>query len=122
MAFTLLLALGACNGNIQEDDFVIDNAHAMVRVPFSSVEYIMTDGPHRLLLTTEKQAIHFYGTLKEIESVDERLLRCHQSYLVNKMQVQKYDSRLKSLLLHSGKTVPVSRRLAGKVKSFLKDV
>jgi len=25
MAFTLLLALGACNGNIQEDDFMIDN-------------------------------------------------------------------------------------------------
>ena len=105
-----------------QDDFVIDNAHAMVRVPFSSVEYIMTDGPHRLLLTTEKQAIHFYGTLKELEAIDDRLLRCHQSYLVNMMQVQKYDSRLKSLLLHSGKTIPVSRRLASKVKSFLKDV
>ena len=113
------------NKNLSEterDDFVIDHAHAMVRVPFSTVEYIMTDEPHRLSLVTEKQVINFYGTLKEVEELDERLIRCHQSYVVNKEQVQMYDSRNKTLVLQSGKTVPVSRRLISKVKSLMKDV
>lgn len=113
------------NKNLSEterDDFVVDHAHAMVRVPFSTVEYIMTDEPHRLSLVTEKQVINFYGTLKEVEELDERLIRCHQSYVVNKEQVQMYDSRNKTLVLQSGKTVPVSRRLISKVKSLMKDV
>ena len=113
------------NKNLSEterDDFVIDHAHAMVRVPFSTVEYIMTDEPHRLSLVTEKQVINFYGTLKEVEELDERLIRCHQSYVVNKGQVQMYDSGNKTLVLQSGKTVPVSRRLISKVKSLMKDV
>ena len=113
------------NKNLSEterDDFVIDHAHAKVRVPFSTVEYIMTNEPHRLSLVTEKQVINFYGTLKEIEELDERLIRCHQSYVVNTEQVQMYDSRNKTLVLQSGKTVPVSRRLISKVKSLMKDV
>ena len=108
--------------NEVNDDFVIDHANAMVRVPFSSVEYVMTDGPHRLSLVTEKQVIYFYGTLKEVEALDERLIRCHQSYLVNKGQVHMYDAPQKMLVLRSGKTIPVSRRLISKVKSLLKDV
>ena len=106
----------------ERDDFVIDHAQAMVRVPFSTVEYIMTDVPHRLSLVTEKQVINFYGTLKEVEALDDRLLRCHQSYVVNKGQVKMYDAHNKTLILQSGKNVPVSRRMINKVKSLIKDV
>lgn len=104
------------------DDFVINHANAMVRVPFSSVEYVMTDGPHRLCLVTQKQVSYFYGTLKEIETLDERLIRCHQSYVVNKKQVYMLDASKSELVLRSGKTVPVSRRLMSKVKALMKDV
>lgn len=103
-----------------EDYFMIENVHTTVRVPFSTVEYIMTDEPHRLKLITTNQFIQFYGTLKEIEQMDKRLVRCHQSYIVNQLQLKAYDAKKKMLELESGKTIPVSRRLIGKIKSLLK--
>lgn len=102
------------------DDFLIDNAHATVRVPFQTVEYIMTAEAHRLTLVTKNRMIHFYGTLKEVEVLDDRLFRSHQSYVVNRENVIAYDAKEKMLVLKSGKRVPVSRRLIRKVKQILK--
>lgn len=106
---------------VPADDFIVENMNATVRIPFPSIEYITTDEPHRLALVSKDRIIHFYGTLKEIETLDERLLRCHQSYLVNKMQILAYDTLEKALILKSGKQVPVSRRLANKVRRIVKD-
>src|SRR5699024_2573260 len=102
------------------DDFVIDHAKATVRVPFRTVEYIMTSRPHRLELVTEDRVIQFYGTLKEVESIDDRLLRCHQSYIVNREQIDSYLG--KELHLKSGKRIHVSRRLARHVKKSVMEV
>lgn len=102
------------------DEFVLDNAQATVRLPFHTVEYVMTDRPHRLALVTSDSVLHFYGTLKEIEKMDERLLRCHQSYLVNMHHVANYDAAERMLVLQSGKRVPVSRRLGKKVRQAVK--
>jgi len=102
------------------DDFIVDDANATIRLPFATIEYLMTAEPHRLALVTENRVLHFYGTLKEIEELDERLIRCHQSYLVNRENVVLYNASLKELILKSGKKIPVSRRLARKVKQFVK--
>lgn len=106
--------------DIPTKDFVVENTNATVRVPFETVEYIMTDEPHRLALVTTDRLIDFYGTLKEIETLDERLLRCHQSYIVNTDQITSYDTTQKMIVLKSGKRVPVSRRLARKVRLLIK--
>lgn len=105
----------------QADDFVIENTNETVRVPFAEVEYVKTDQPHRLALVATERVIYFYGTLKEVEQIDERLLRCHQSYLVNKAQISSYDAKGKEVILKSGKRVPVSRRLIRKVRQVIKD-
>ena len=55
----------------------------------------MTDEPHRLALVTLDRIVYFYGTLKEIEIMDERLFRCHQSYIVNTKQMSSYDAKQK---------------------------
>lgn len=106
--------------NMPTDDFVVENRHTTVRVPFETVAYIMTDGPHRLTLVTTNRSIHFYGTLKEIAQIDDRLLRCHQSYLVNTEQIFAYDTARKNLVLKNKETVPVSRRMGRKVRQLVK--
>lgn len=103
------------------DDFIVENAHATVRVPFSDIEYVTTSEPHRLMLVLHNRIIHFYGTLKAIEAVDERLFRCHHSYIINKTKIAAYDSREKMLVLQSGKRIPVSRRMHRKVRELIKD-
>lgn len=105
---------------IPKDDFLVENENTTVRVPFHKVEYIKTGEPHRLVLVTIDQLIQFYGTLKEIESLDKRLFRCHQSFLVNTTQISSYDTGEKMIILKSGKQVPVSRRFGLKVRQLLK--
>ncbi|QWU45674.1 LytTR family DNA-binding domain-containing protein [Bacillus sp. NP247] len=105
---------------IPNDDFIVENNNATVRVPFHTVEYIMTDEPHRLALVTLDRIVYFYGALKEIEIIDERLFRCHQSYIVNTKQMSSYDAKQKMMILKSGKRIPVSRRLVSKVRKMLK--
>lgn len=107
---------------IPTDDFVVENSKATVRVPFDTLEYVMTDGPHRLALVTTNQLVHFYGTLKEIEALDDRLFRCHQSYIVNTTQIASYDVAAKTIVLKSGKHVPVSRRLSRTVRQLVKEL
>lgn len=108
------------NGVAQQEDYLlIENAHTTIKVPFQEVEYVMTDEPHRLKLMTTNRLIQFYGTLKEIEQYDTRLIRCHKSYLVNTQQVQALDSKNGELLLLSGKKIPVSRRLLKPIKELI---
>lgn len=106
--------------NMPTDNFIVENRHTTVRVPFETVVYIMTDGPHRLALVTTNRRIQFYGTLKEIEEMDDRLLRCHQSYIINTEQILAYDAVGKNIILKNKEEVPVSRRLVRKVRQFVK--
>lgn len=64
----------------------------------------MTDEPHRLALVTLDRIVYFYGTLKEIEIIDERLFRCHQSYIVNTKQMSSYDAKQKMIVLKKRET------------------
>jgi len=106
--------------SLPADDFVMETAEATVRLPFAEVEYIMTAGPHRLELVAKNRIIHFYGQLKKIEQLDDRLIRCHQSYVVNVEQVQAYHSKDRQLTLKSGTVIPVSRRLASQVRAAVR--
>lgn len=105
---------------IPSDDFIIENTNTTIRVPFSTVAYIKTAEPHRLELVTTDRYIQFYGTLKEIETIDERLFRCHQSFIVNTEQIAAFDAKEKMIVLKSNRRIPVSRRLTRKVRLLLK--
>jgi len=104
-----------------KDDFIVENANTTVRVPFSKVEYIKTAEPHRLALVTTDRLVQFYGTLKDIEVLDKRLLRCHQSFVVNTAQISSYDAKERMIVLKSNKRIPVSRRLGKKVRHIIKE-
>lgn len=106
--------------SVPTDDFIVENGHTTVRVPFATVQYIKTDEPHRLLLVTEDRSIRFYGKLKDIEKLDERLVRCHQSYLVNTMHVSSFNARAGRITLNNNHHIPVSRRLSRKVRDIVK--
>lgn len=116
----LLHYQSANSKSLPADDFVMETAEATVRLPFAEMEYIMTAGPHRLELVAKNRIIHFYGQLKKIEQRDDRLIRCHQSYVVNVEQIQAYHPKDRLLTLKSGRVIPVSRRLATQVRTALR--
>ncbi|WP_338752636.1 LytTR family DNA-binding domain-containing protein [Bacillus sp. FJAT-52991] len=99
------------------DDFILENPHATIRINFSEIEYFMTAESHRLELITANRVIRFYGKLKDVEESDERLIRCHQSYVVNLEKIVECNMREKVVILKSGASVPISRRLLRKVNT-----
>lgn len=105
----------------KEDYFFVENAYTSVKIPFHTIEYMMTDEPHRLKLITTNQLIQLYGTLKEMEQIDHRLVRCHKSYIVNEQHIKALDAAAQQLTLTSGKCIPVSRRMVKKMKALIKD-
>lgn len=107
--------------HLPTDHFIVKNENTTIKVPFSKVEYIKTAEPHRLILVTTDQLIQFYGRLKDIEQVDQRLLRCHQSFVVNTTQIAAYDTKERMIMLKSKKRVPVSRRLSRKVHQIVRN-
>lgn len=102
------------------DDFILNNKYATVRVPFKDINYIKTSEPHRLLLVTNKRVIQFYSSLKEVQQIDDRLLRCHRSYLVNSEKIKSYNKEKRLLILHNNEEISVSRRLSRKVLDHIK--
>lgn len=110
------------NNELSTDDLVIKNNNTMIRVPFSTVQYIKTDAPHRLALVTTNRHINFYGTLKEMLTIDNRLFRCHQSFVVNADAIAAYDATNRLITLKNGEPIPVSRRLSRAVRQKVRKV
>ena len=104
-----------------EDIFFVENAYTSLKIPFHTIEYFCTDEPHRLKLVATNQFVQFYGTLKELEEKDARLIRCHQSFLVNRDKIQSIDLTMQELILYSGKRIPVSRRMMKSMKALIKE-
>lgn len=101
------------------DDFIVDTAWTTVRLPFSTLQYIMTAEPHRLEAITTQQVVQFYGTLKEVEGIDTRLFRCHQSYVVYVPNIRAIDYKARIIHMQAGVDIPFSRRNLRKLKTLI---
>lgn len=75
--------------------------------------------PHRLTLHLKNQQLDFYGRLKDIPSIHPQLLQVHQSYVVNRRNIQEYQVAEKKLLFINGETCFVSRSYEKMLKAIL---
>lgn len=48
---------------------------------------------HRLIAHLDNRQIEFYGNLKELDQLDERFFRCHNSFVVNRHNIDSIDSK-----------------------------
>lgn len=48
---------------------------------------------HRLIAHLDNRQIEFYGNLKELSQLDERFFRCHNSFVVNRHNIESIDSK-----------------------------
>lgn len=99
-----LLKIGAKLLRIQEDDLI----------------YAETSGnKHRLMIYTTYQQLEVYGSLTKLAQLSPQLVRCHNSYLVNKTKIKMFDGRQMRLLLDTGVSCPVSRKYLSAIKTTL---
>lgn len=89
---------------IKHDDKVI-------LLPMEDILYIETTGTrYKLNLHTEKRRISMNGELKKVQQeLDERFIRCHQSYLVNGDHIAECNFKNQELTLSDGSVISMSR-------------
>ena len=65
---------------------------------------------HQLRLYTKRRVLEFNGELKTIEEqLDERFIRCHKSYIVNKEKIKEIDKKANTVTMSNNSTCPVSK-------------
>lgn len=99
----------------QTDWFFYESKFTDIRVPFNEIRYVTTLDGHRIHIKTTSRDFQFYGILADIEGNDQRLIRCHQSYIVNLAAINEIDKSKNIICLDGGFEIPISRRMKKKV-------
>ena len=78
--------------SVQEDSFSFETSLAAIQVPFHKILYFETSSTvHKVILHTKDERIEFYARLSQIVKADERLFKCHKSFVVNPENITKID-------------------------------
>ncbi len=78
------------------------------RIPLEQILYLEVLD-RKIYLHTEGEAVPFYGKLEELEpTLPKIFFRCHRSYIVNFIHVQRYGKG--DVLLDNEESIPLSKR------------
>ncbi|MBS6506365.1 LytR/AlgR family response regulator transcription factor, partial [Streptococcus vestibularis] len=77
---------------------------------------------HKVILHTKEERLEFYASISEVERADDRLYRCHRSFIVNPENIVRINKEEKMVMLENNNECPISRTkykgLLEKVKSL----
>nr|WP_278252614.1 LytTR family DNA-binding domain-containing protein [Enterococcus sp. 669A] len=111
-----MLAAEKTGQSVSDDAFIFQNKYTNLQIPYSDIYYFETTGTsHKLRLVAAKKVLEFYGELKEIETMDERLLRCHRAFVINLDNIVSIDRTNKTVRFPNGDECLISRRLIKEV-------
>lgn len=104
---------GICD--TKEDYFFIDRLDSVNKVKYEDILYFETCKKRFIGVSTCNSYIEFNGTLKELEKVlDDRFIRCHKSYIINKDKVSNIDKKQRIITMENGSKCYVSLLLLKK--------
>ncbi len=119
----LKIASEYLNKPISEDSFIFKNQYTKFQLPFSDILYFETaQVAHKINLITPKKTTHFYGRLSELEKSDERLFRCHRSFVVNVSNITHIDKKNKIVYLKGNYHCLVSRRYLKELEEKIREI
>ncbi len=120
---TILKNSFANYNSIKNDKIVLKDSEAIYFVKINSIIYCQADGAYTTFFLENQEKIIISKTIKEYDDLlfPFGFIRTHQSYIVNKAFVKKFEKLKDSLILDNGKEIPVSQRKKETVLDFLKN-
>ena len=95
---------------LEKKFFKINSGSKSVFIDYNEIIFFETDSDDRkVVLYTENKRIKFTGTLKDIVRLDDCLVRCHQSYVVNKRHIAEINKREGKVYMSNGDICLISR-------------
>ncbi|CAM4121058.1 hypothetical protein AT575_06120 [Streptococcus penaeicida] len=107
--------------NGSNDDFIFFGSKMRIQVPYSTILFIETSPKsHWLILHTIYDKLEFKGTLTQVIKQNQRLLKCHRSFLVNPENIIKIDLKDRILYFRTGLVCYISKSKIHKLVKFMK--
>ncbi|MET3558892.1 two-component system response regulator AgrA [Streptococcus rupicaprae] len=98
------------DNTVASDAFVYKTEHSHIQVPFSDILYFETSPTvHKVILTTKKGHMEFYGKVSEIAKSDPRLYQSHRAFVVNPENITEVDRVNMMVHFETGDSCLVSR-------------
>lgn len=92
------------------DVLSIDNQQSHLQIPFHEILYFeTTEINHKIRLVTATKHSEFYSNLNDIKKLDNRLFKCHRSYVINLQNVRKVDKVNKIVFFDNEESCLIAR-------------
>ena len=96
---------------IAQDSFTFETATAQVQVPFNNILFFETSPTiHKVILHTKEERMEFYASISEVERADDRLFRCHRSFIVNPENIVRINKEEKMVMFENNNECPIRVR------------
>ncbi|MHC9532087.1 LytR/AlgR family response regulator transcription factor [Dellaglioa sp. L3N] len=80
-----------------------------------------SENKHRVIIHTVNQQLEVYSTLNELKLKSSKIIRCHNSYVVNRDKIKLLDLNEMKVLLNDGQFCYISRKYVAKLKTILEE-
>jgi len=116
------ITLQSLRKNELQDQLALRSQQIVDIVTVKDICYLEGDSGYTTVFLNGGKKIVTRKILKEYEELlpSTSFLRTHQSYLVNKLYIDRYHSKNSLLVLKDGAAIPVSERKKEKVDNFFK--
>jgi two-component system response regulator AgrA len=104
------------NGDVKK--YVLKTKERQLNIDYDEIIYFETsDNIHKVKLHTTNTIIEYSEQLKNIlPTLDERFIRCHRSFIVNRNHISQIDFKNKTILMSNSDTCLISARMMKTVR------
>ncbi|WP_137664696.1 LytR/AlgR family response regulator transcription factor [Enterococcus hulanensis] len=102
-----------------EDSFIFESKNIKISCPFKELLFITPVSPHKLLIKTSTKEIYAHGSLKNFDFLDDRLIRCHQSFIINITKIKYIEKSKKEAVIDENISIPISRKKSHELREAL---
>lgn len=104
--------------NTSKKSFTTKVDDKIISIYYDDILYFETSTKiHKIILHSNNRIIEFYSKMKDLENIlDERFLRCHNSFIINKDKIKEIDIKNRIAYLINNDECPISTRAIKKLK------
>lgn len=98
--------------NDVQKNFSIKSDNRVISVDYNNILFFETSSTiHKIIMYCENRQIEFYGQMtKLMDKLDERFIRCHTSYIINKNKIAEVDKKNRIVYMINGQKCLASVR------------
>lgn len=113
---TAYIRLGMLSKNTNVEKIELTRGSNSVYVQYDDVMFFESSSKsHRLIAHLDNRQIEFYGSLKDLSNLDDRFFRCHNSYVINRNNVDTINTKDRAVYFSNGEHCYASVRNIKKI-------